>query len=164
MIAHYTHMSEHSKIKLRRTLPSHHNECRWKPLGFWYAIGTSWWEWCSSEMEDWVAPYIYTFDFLVDNNMLLLNTPEAVVLFNTMYGINPLEHIDKRYFNIDWAQVNRDYDGVEFNPYFWQLRHDDFKLWYSGIDVPSGVVFNTNIIQNLLRHDTKTYLKCNHTS
>lgn len=139
-----THMTEEPNLKLIKAHPIDQTSHTFKPKGLWYAIGDAWVDWCKSEMPDWVAPYIYTFDILVENNMLCLNTRELVKKFSEQYGREVFKHLRE----INWKQVNKDYDGVEFNPYFYDQRFESDTLWYNGIDIPSGVVFNTDIIQN----------------
>ena len=140
-----THMTKESDLALRKTTPQDQGGQTFKPKGLWYAIGDAWLDWCGSEMPDWVAPYIYTFEILVDNNILFLNTIELVQEFTKQYRVE----LFKGYYNIDWGQVTKHYDGVEFNPYFNGIRFNPNLMWYSGIDVPSGVIFNTDIVTNL---------------
>ena len=40
--------------------------------------------------------------------------------------------------SIDWQRVLEDYDGIEVNPYFYELRLTHNLIWYYGWDVPSG--------------------------
>ena len=40
--------------------------------------------------------------------------------------------------HIDWPRVVNDYDGIEVNPYFYELRLAHNLIWYYGLDVPSG--------------------------
>jgi hypothetical protein len=142
-----THMTDQENLELFNANPIDQSGKTFKPTGLWYAMGSSWVDWCSSEMPEWVQPYIYTFDILVETNMLYLNTRKAVRNFSTKYGWTLHRHIRQ----IDWCQVNRDYAGVEFNPYFYDQRFSANSLWYNGIDVPSGVIFNTDIIRNFKR-------------
>ena len=145
-----THMTKDPNLVLRKAEPIDQIDKTFKPMGFWYAIGNVWIDWCTSEMPDWVASYIYTFDILVDNNMLYLNTRETVYEFSQKYGKQVYGHFRE----VDWQQVTEEYDGVEFNPYFYNQRFATDTLWYNGIDVPSGVIFNTDIILNINRHIT----------
>ena len=146
-----THMTSEPELTLRKTKPVTQSGPCYKPKGLWYAIDNAWVDWCESEMPGWVQPYIYTFDILVDNNMLCLDTIELVRQFSKAYGRQVYRHLRE----IDWVQVTKDYDGVEFNPYFYDQRFASDTLWYNGIDVPSGVIFNTDIVQNLKRKNLK---------
>ena len=137
-----THMTNLLDIQLIKVHPADQSKYSFKPKGFWYAIGNAWIDWCKSEMPDWINPYVYTINILTENNMLYLDSKESVILFTERYEKEIVPH----YKGIDWEQVNKDYDGVEFNPYFYDIRFSFDHLWYSGIDVPSGVIFNTDII------------------
>ncbi len=146
-----THMTSELNLKLIKTDPVDQKNYTFKPKGLWYAIGDAWIDWCKSEMPDWIQLYMYTFNILANNNMLYLNTPELVKEFSKQYGREVFRYLRE----INWKQVNKDYDGVEFNPYFYDQRFAMDTLWYNGIDVPSGVIFNTDIIENLKCHDLK---------
>ena len=140
-----THMTSIQNLLLTKTTSSDQRSTDLKARGLWYAIDNAWLDWCASEMPHWIAKYVYTFEIKESANMLVLNTKEAVNTFAKEYG-NELN----RYLHcIDWAKVNSEYDGIEFNPYFYAMRFGPNTMWYNGIDVPSGVIFNTDIIVDL---------------
>ena len=151
-----THITKDRSLQLFRKTPKDQEQYSIKPVGFWYAIGSSWIDWCRSEMPRWMSPYLYTFDLAPEINLLVLDTPQSVRDFTNRYGSSPWKEIP-HWKAIDWSMVCRDYDGLEFNPYLYSLRMEN--LWYSGIDVPSGVIFNTDMVVNLKRNYTKTYLR-----
>ncbi len=148
-------MTNESSLKLIKIHPTNQNRHSFKSKGLWYAIGNAWLDWCKSEMPGWVTTYMYTIDISIKNNILHLNTRESVKKFSKQYGIE----VWGRLREINWEQVNEDYDGVEFNPYFYDQKFALDTLWYSGIDVPSGVIFNTDIIENMNKVSLNKYMK-----
>lgn len=150
-------MTSDRKLVPRITHPADQEDRYFKPEGLWYAMGLAWVKWCVSEMEHWVDGYTYTFELAKNNNMLFLQTPGAIQEFARDYAY-VYDYGVIKIHNINWKRVNQDYDGVEFVPYFRELRFGHDFMWYNGIDVPSGVIFNANIITNIKRHFTKSLL------
>ena len=145
-------MTNEAKLDLIKTDPIDQVGQFLKPKGFWYAIGNAWIDWCASEMPDWIHRYFYVFSIKPGSNMLCIDRPQMIHEFSKRYGVNTYYNLRE----INWIQVNKDYDGIEFNPYFYDQRFAIDSLWYNAIDVPSGVIFNTDIIQNLKRYKTNT--------
>ena len=50
-----------------------------------------------------------------------------------------------------------DFGGIEFNPYFSFTHYKKLKnmLWYTSIDVPSGCIWNKNLIKLKLLLENK---------
>lgn len=158
----YTHLSELEDLKL--TFRSYSQKTGLKPEGFWYSIGYAWLEWCQSEMPEWITEYIYAFKISSEANILKLNTPASLLTFTQTYGVPlknalnlPQEYSFEDYYSfIRWQDVCKQYDGIEFNPYFNNLRLESNYMWYSGIDIPSGVLFHPRKhIQELTRMQTQ---------
>lgn len=153
-------MTDEPNLSLYKTHPVDQLNITFKAMGFWYAIGDAWIEWCRGEMEEWIDPYLYTFSFKEGSNILMLDTEKKVRQFHNDYSHDRFglkQEFKLSFREMNWEQVNKDYDGVEFNPYFYDLRFDFDLLWYNGIDVASGVIFNTDVVCNLERHKTKSF-------
>lgn len=113
---------------------------QFKPFGFWYSIGDAWDEWCKTEMPKIRGTVRYAVD-VSKANLLVLSEPAQVVEFNATFGeeLYPGSSIQK----IDWGRVAQQWDGIEVNPYHWDLRlQTDMMIWYYGWDVPSGCVWD----------------------
>jgi len=119
-----------------------------KPNGVWYSCYNSWYNWVKGEMPNWLYKYIHRISFNksvltdIDNKdkdkVLVLDNIKDIHLFHKRY-YNPN---DKHY--IDWTKVTKDYGGVEFCPYFPEIRKK--YPWYYSLDAASGCVWNTTAI------------------
>ena len=104
------------------------------PYAVWYGFGKQWLEWMQVYKPTWISNYDGLFEIQIDHDHILkLDTPEKVILFNKLAGVADTGMID-------WNSVARDYKGVEFNPYFQQLRAD--YPWYKNLSIASGVIFD----------------------
>jgi len=119
-----------------------------KPTGLWYAPGSEWREWTRAEMPTLLAKYNVLYDVEITDRVLRISTPEDVHEFSEWYRaksgweyeMENVTHGRSRITNIDWLKVAQDWSGVEVNPYHWDLRFT--YLWYSGLDVPSGCIWD----------------------
>ncbi len=120
------------------------------PYAVWYGIGRQWLDWMRINSPKWISNYNAIFEIQV-NDVLLLDTADKVRQFDEMAGVReqgsdaisePLLGLkaEDRYKVIDWNLVATQYKGVEFNPYLHSIRHE--YLWYSSIDLSSGVIFD----------------------
>ena len=111
-----------------------------KPCGLWYSIGDSWLEWCIGEDFPGIGRYLYEVELNPKANILFLSTKNDVCSFNKEYIKK-----DKIFNSINWPKVMEDYDGIEVNPYFEELRYSFHNLlWYCSWDIPSGCIWNSN--------------------
>jgi hypothetical protein len=112
-----------------------------KPHGFWYSIGYSWLNWVKSEMPDFYGykKPIYVFEIDTNKcNILKLSTFEEIADFHKKYS-----SADNKL--IDWFEVSKKYDGIEFNPYIYKARSS--FMWYYSLDVESGCIWNMNNLE-----------------
>mgnify|MGYP003132121536 FL=1 len=129
-----------SQRKIRDILTMPQDRRASKPNGVWYAPGSEWRSWTHSEMPSLLAKYKALYDIEITGSVLRIATPADVHEFMERYGrpLRPgLRHENK---NPDWVKVAQDWAGIEVNPYHWDLRFT--YLWYSGLDVPSGCVWD----------------------
>lgn len=74
-----------------------------------------------------------------------------MVKFSKKYKLKlPNEYGSLTY--IDWYKVSKDFGGIEI-PIFIKKAHttfDEYTSWYYGWDIPSGNIWNINIIKKLL--------------
>lgn len=115
-----------------------------KPTGLWYAIGDSWIDWCIGEEFGGIGKYIYDAELNPKANIKFVNTEDDVLSFSQKY-----RRIDSFYANfpsvyINWKRVMREYDGVEINPYFYNLRYGHDLMWYYTWDIPSGCIWKAS--------------------
>lgn len=135
----------------KRFLKSHPHRFEFKPGGLWYAIGSSWFEWCVGEDFGGTGKYVYEIELDPKANIIFLSTPDDVFSFSEKYKrrdafYNQLDNVLKKFSSvfIDWARVMEDYDGIEVNPYLYELRLTHNLTWYYGWDVPSGCIWRAS--------------------
>ncbi len=132
----------------KRFLKPRKDKYELKPTGLWYAIGSSWVDWCISEDFGGLGKYIYEVELNPKANILFLTTKKEVFSFSKKYRrqdafFKQMEKSLKEFASIyvDWKKVSEDYDGVEVNPYFRPLRIGHNLIWYYGWDVSSGCIW-----------------------
>lgn len=114
-----------------------------KPKGMWYGIGTSWIDWAEENGME-TGKYFYTI--VIRPERVIVVTPENLGQFERKYG---KMHSRFGFKFINWYDVAQQYDGVEFNPYGKFTSRAAMKsIWYSGVDVPSGCIWNSRAIQS----------------
>ena len=112
----------------------------WKPRGFWYSCGNSWYKWVKSEMPMWLYKYIYKIDII---NKTSINNPDKnkILIINTESDfdifINKYKENRKQFIN--WSNVAKDFGGIEICPY---MSSKSKYQWYDTWDVASGCVWN----------------------
>ncbi len=133
-----------------------------KPQGLWYACGNAWFKYLREEgmsVREQCC-YIYELtptDFTTSltqanrDKILRIHTLPHLQQFTKQYGVRGYANMTR----IDWHKVAARYGGVEFCPYFKkQLKNNDLittYAWYSIFDVPSGAVWQANIIRRAIR-------------
>ncbi len=121
-----------------------------KPYGLWYAIGNSWLKWCLSEEPGWIGKYIYEIKLNPEANILFIKNEKSVFSFSKKYGKKDNNYSLSKSVLINWQRVMKDYDGIEINPYFRNLRHNYNLIWYNGWDIPSGCIWNSNAKKKII--------------
>ena len=121
---------------------------RMKPNGLWYAKGNSWMEFVRTEImimaED--AKYVYAIGFDMDKVLSIKSGRQAE---RVTYMFKDHELSRKANISIvDWGRITKiGKAGVEFIPYERGYFSRDYSMaWYSGIDVPSGCIWDTSIL------------------
>ena len=121
---------------------------RMKPNGLWYAKGNSWMEFVRTEImimaED--AKYVYAIGFDMDKVLSIKSGRQAE---RVTYMFKDHELSRKANISInDWDRITKiGKAGVEFIPYERGYFSRDYSMaWYSGIDVPSGCIWDTSIL------------------
>ena len=123
-----------------------------KPLGLWYGIGQSWQEWCEEEMPHWVHDYSYIIEPDL-SKMLIISNEKEFEEFHKKYSSDSWKTYT---WEIDWAAVAKDYDGIEISPYLPNFRMSTQHLWYYGWDIASGCIWH---MPNMKMKRTKTITK-----
>jgi hypothetical protein len=115
-----------------------------KPSGLWYAVGSSWIDWCIGAEFNGLGKYIYEIELNKKANILLIDTKDKIFEFGNKYKNTKYPYAKFNSTIIDWERVKEDYDGIEVSPYFYDLRLAYDLLWYYGWDVPSGCLWKAN--------------------
>jgi hypothetical protein len=115
-----------------------------KPVGLWYAMEDSWIDWCLGEDFGGIGKYVYDIELNPEANIKFLDTVDDVLSFSKKY-----KRTDGFYANfpsvfINWERVMSEYDGIEIDPYFHELRFEHDLMWYYGWDVPSGCLWKAS--------------------
>lgn len=124
-----------------------------KPIGLWYAIGTEWIDWVTTEMPGWMGDKFYRIE--ITPRVLKLDTARKVHAFTKRYELPKVHDPERprslryRYSDIDWVRVAKDYAGIEIAPYQHTLRHT--YLWYYGWDVASGCIWDKSGVKSIRR-------------
>ncbi len=109
-----------------------------KPIGLWYSLGNEWADFLRYDSLGWVSTYSNVFILELNlRKILKINTPEMLIVFNKNHS--------KGDYYIDWSALqNLGFSGVEIIPYRAEARYN--MGWYSGWDVASGCIWNTDCI------------------
>jgi len=143
MRIHDTGKGKTGEIKRLVSVNIKRQESDIKPVGLWYGFGNTWLEWCQSEMPHWIGGLLYEIIIPSNKDILLMKTPKELKQFTEKYYDREMSKFSKtmKKWYIDWNKVASEYDGIEINPYVYQMR---FKLgWYYSWDVGSGCIWNT---------------------
>ncbi len=124
------------------------NNLTMKPTGFWFSKNSEWIDWCESEGVFLCKETANTLELCIDfDGILQIDSMEKLEWFKSHYGIVK---------NIDWGRVANDYDGIYFDNYY-EIRSElrlkrlfNEYLWYFGIDVNSGCIFNVGKIMHVI--------------
>jgi len=130
--------------KYGRFLKPRYNIHDSKPRGLWYSMGDSWIDWCVGENFGGIGKYIYDIELDPKANIKFIDTEDDVFSFSKRYRRTDSFYANFPSVYIDWKRVVREYDGVEINPYFYNLRFEHDLIWYYGWDVPSGCLWKAN--------------------
>lgn len=158
---------DHSRVYDR---PPH---CRGfgKPDGFWVSVDgeDDWAEWCLRE-EFWIDGLACRHEVVLvpEAQVLHIDSAEGIDAFHDRYAYEdelsqhmrhwPVTRRDAprfsrdnfayRQWQIDWAKVATEYDGLIIAPYQWSRRMGG-PMWYYGFDCASGVIWDTRAIASV---------------
>jgi len=128
--------------KYNRFLKPKNRSLEIKPIGLWYSVGSSWIDWCIGNEYNGIGNYIYEVHINMKSNMLLIDTKDKIFEFSNNYKRTDGFYKELSTSHIEWARVMNNYDGIEINPYYEDMRLSYNLLWYYGWDVPSGCIWN----------------------
>ena len=127
-----------------KTPVSHHNMIG-KPNGFWYSLGSEWYEFMRTDYQDPFFRYKKVYYLDIDyTNILRINTLQKLEDFNEKYKV-PIDPSIPTYLTIDWGKVGETYKGIEIVPYRSEARYS--MMWYYGWDISSGCIWDTTAIK-----------------
>ena len=105
-----------------------------KPDGLWYSLGDSWKKWVHENLNsDRVK---YETEIIFHNKNILKIYPNDVPEFYFKYGFKY-----KKFKLINWKQVKKDYDGIEFPNYSDDHIFQKIYTFYNIIDIPCGCIW-----------------------
>lgn len=115
-----------------------------KPKGLWYAVGFGWLDFTTNDFtsfyeEDEVSAFEISLEGL---NVLKITNYEELVEFQKIYLAQTSDYRRMSNYDINWAKVAENYDGIEIAPYIYKARYE--HQWYYGWDVASGCIWNTS--------------------
>lgn len=103
-----------------------------KPTGLWWGCNGEWLEWCSSEMPEWIKPYVY--EVTPPERLLKVTTFEEYEAFCDRYV--PKGYMLRWDRMPNWGTIAESYSAIEISPYRHERRLED--VWYYGWDCASG--------------------------
>lgn len=152
-----THLSRHfGKAKITLTdsplmLEKPHNPGQdLKPEGIWYACGTEWLDFLETAIGGPSEEEYQVWALKIDmTKVKSLNNPKEISNFSWKYR-NIEQYIKNHRIKIvDWNRVAQDFAGVECCPYpVGDFQFEIENIWYAGIDVPSGCIWDPSAITN----------------
>lgn len=119
-----------------------------KPSGLWISVNDEWKKWCIEENfhieELYTQNEIKILDF---SKIFISNTIEDIKSFKDKYS-----KLDSLIIFIDWQKVMKDYDGIIIHNFYDlkykdDLLYDEKFMWLYSWDIPSGCIWNLNIIE-----------------
>lgn len=138
-----------TNLEYRRFLRPNKSDLTLKPDGLWYGVDDSWYRWCLSESFGGIGTYIYEIKLRPKTNILFLDTKQKVLSFSKEYARTDDIFAKMNSTWIDWARVMADFDGIDVNPYFYDMRFEFGLMWYYGWDVPSGCVWRGTAVKSV---------------
>ncbi len=138
------HHTARKSIRVLDKIPQRESPAM-KPRGLWYAMGSAWWDWCmGEEFRDMTRVRAYRLD--IDTTDFAVLTSEKDVLdFTRRFSVPIAEGV--RLFQPDWSAVARQFKGIEVDPYHHTLRFSAGLLWYYGLDVPGGCLWDYSALR-----------------
>lgn len=118
-----------------------------KPTGLWYSYYGFWYRFIlSSGLYSWLHKYIHSVTiksgYLTDiysksqNKLLVIKNNKEFDIFHKRYKSKQV---------IDWKKVSKDYGGIEITNLVTRRNVD----WYYAWDIPSGCIWNYELIKNI---------------
>ena len=168
------HLSRFGKMRLAATAGDFDPEqlyeasTQYKPAGFWYGFGASWTKWVVEDMPHLKESYTKVWNLQINTSKLaVMDSMEKIEDFTRKYGkrLPGMPAYGDSFSNrINWKSAATGektygrgddtmtvenaftpYSGIEFNPYPVGKARNKF-MWYSGIDVASGCVWDLSAI------------------
>jgi len=137
------HHTARKSIRVLGKIPQRGPEM--KPRGLWYAMGSAWWDWChGEEFRDLTKVRSYRLD-IDTTHFAMLKTERDVREFTKRFSVPA--YPGARLNQIDWSAVATQFKGLEVDPYLYTLRFQSGFLWYYGLDVPGGCLWDYSALR-----------------
>ena len=130
-----------------------------KPDGFWFSCGPSWYNYNLDYLETQPRKSIEVYKVLIrEERLIKLNTLVRIEKIMKEYGENVLYGKNYNFYQINWKRVSQKYDGFIACPYLKKdilkkYRNQGFEkiIWYLMLDCSSGFIWNINGIKKCSR-------------
>jgi hypothetical protein len=121
-----------------------------KPNGIWYGCGTTWLDFIDTQMLEKRPTFgAQIWALKIDMSRVLPFLSENAVERFTRRFRDEEKYVLTRQAQPDWTLAAAKFDGIECCPY--PVGDWEFKMkymWYYGIDMSSGCIWNTKAITN----------------
>jgi hypothetical protein len=132
------------------------------PIGFWYGFRYSWLDFLNKNKNSpsqslKYSGYVYeikikknlftTLEEKDKNKILRIKNKEELLKFHKKYYTEGKDLLSQ---GINWEKVRKRYGGIEikYNP-FNNSKINDIPMWYIFFDIPSGCIWNSNILEKI---------------
>ena len=85
------------------------------------------------------------------NKILVIDSSKDMIKFSKEYCDTIFSEKNAKEYEMNWCKVSNDYAGLEI-PRFIKKCHDlanKLTSWYYGWDIPSGVIWNPDVIKSI---------------
>lgn len=123
-----------------------------KPRGLWVSdddCKTNWYSWCMAEdfRLDHLT-HVHDITLAVNANILILKTISDIDSFTDEWRRDSKDD-DFFRFEMPWARICAQYQGLIITPYLWQRRLTREVGWYYSWDCASGCIWDPNAIASV---------------
>ena len=121
-----------------------------KPRGLWVSDEATDWGWShwnqAEEFIDTDAQHATEIVLADDARLVVISTVAELDAFSAFRGTH---RAGEALFEIRWADVAAEAQGIVISPYWWERRTERESAWYYGWDCASGCIWDPDAIAGL---------------